>query len=170
MEVGCGIYTSVCVQSSGGWNHHNSAEDPDIASTPPGKVVASNTRTHPQADLRDAKSTRGSADVDHHKKAWHGGWCKGCGYSDAVFIGSNHVHNHVMREGGGGATVSVNGKRRRSKDSDDGGEVWTEHVSSSGRSYFYNKRLDKSQWERPKGMLKRWAWLYWVGGANIVLL
>ena len=40
--------------------------------------------------------------------------------------------------------------RKRSHDSVDE-DVWTEHTSSSGRVYYYNKRLDKSQWERPAG-------------------
>ena len=27
---------------------------------------------------------------------------------------------------------------------------WSEHVSSSGKGYFYNCRTEVSQWERPK--------------------
>lgn len=50
---------------------------------------------------------------------------------------------------------STNGKRQRSRDSEEPTEVWTEHVSSSGRTYFYNKRCDKSQWERPDGPIKK---------------
>ena len=60
------------------------------------------------------------------------------------------------------APLPHNGKRkRRSQDRDmvkSGGvdSEWTEHVSSSsGRTYFYNKKLDMSQWETPKGMVKR---------------
>ncbi len=55
-------------------------------------------------------------------------------------------------------TPSTNGKRPRGKEggvADEQDNTWTEHVSSSGRTYYYNKRLDKSQWERPKGMLKK---------------
>ena len=57
-------------------------------------------------------------------------------------------------------TPSTNGKRPRSKEggvAGDQDDVWTEHVSSSGRTYYYNKRLDKSQWERPKGTFKKWV-------------
>lgn len=38
--------------------------------------------------------------------------------------------------------------RKRGHDSIED-DIWTEHTSSSGRVYYYNKRLDKSQWERP---------------------
>lgn len=33
--------------------------------------------------------------------------------------------------------------------------MWTEHLSSSNRVYYYNKKLDKSQWEMPQGYDKR---------------
>ena len=71
---------------------------------------------------------------------------------------SNHVHNHVSSKGSEGKShdhLSTNGKRRRSVETEDPDDLWTEHTSSSGRTYFYNKRLDKSQWERPKGILKK---------------
>lgn len=84
------------------------------------------------------------------------------------------MHNHVSEE------MSRDRKRRRSEVSQcltvwrcdykllysdclelKEEEVWTEHRSSSGRIYFYNKKLDKSQWERPtKGTVKRFACLY----------
>ena len=54
-----------------------------------------------------------------------------------------------------------NGKRmmrRQGMDIESGGaEIeWTKHVSnSSGRTYFYNKQLDMSQWKTPMGMVKR---------------
>ena len=33
--------------------------------------------------------------------------------------------------------------------------VWTEHASSQGKVYYYNKALDKSQWEKPDVVIKR---------------
>lgn len=33
--------------------------------------------------------------------------------------------------------------------------VWTEHMSSSGRIYYFNEKLRKSQWEKPKGYIKK---------------
>ena len=34
--------------------------------------------------------------------------------------------------------------------------VWTEHASSQGKVYYYNKALDKSQWEKPDVVIKRY--------------
>ena len=81
-----------------------------------------------------------------------------CLIFDFLMAASNHVYNHASNKGSEGKScdsASTNGKRRRSKEPDDHEDTWTEHTSSSGRTYYYNKRLDKSQWERPKGMLKR---------------
>lgn len=94
-------------------------------------------------------------------------WLQSCGF---VPTASNHVHNHVMDKlSKSKLTDSTphNGKRKRSHTEregvaeavDDDGE-WTEHVSSSsGRTYYYNKKLDKSQWEPPEAMNKKWDWL-----------
>jgi len=83
-----------------------------------------------------------------------------------VLPASNHVHNHVMEKQSKSKTsdsTPYNGKRRRSHeekeddvlDEEDGGD-WTKHVSgSSGRTYYYNKKLDKSQWEAPKTFAKK---------------
>ena len=35
-------------------------------------------------------------------------------------------------------------------------DVWTEHISSSGRIYYYNRKTDESQWEKPKGYVKKY--------------
>uniref|UniRef100_A0A3Q4MHB8 WW domain containing adaptor with coiled-coil b n=1 Tax=Neolamprologus brichardi TaxID=32507 RepID=A0A3Q4MHB8_NEOBR len=32
---------------------------------------------------------------------------------------------------------------------------WTEHISSSGKKYYYNCRTEVSQWEKPKDLLER---------------
>ena len=32
---------------------------------------------------------------------------------------------------------------------------WTEHISSSGKKYFYNAKTEVSQWEKPR------EWLEW---------
>ena len=76
---------------------------------------------------------------------------------------SNHVHNHVMEKSSkskSSDSAPFNGKRRRSLEEKEGGDnaegEWTEHVSSSsGRTYYYNKKLDKSQWEPPQALLKK---------------
>ncbi|KAM4605362.1 WW domain-containing adapter protein with coiled-coil-like isoform 2-T2 [Polymixia lowei] len=40
---------------------------------------------------------------------------------------------------------------RRQDPADD----WTEHISSSGKKYYYNCRTEVSQWEKPKDLLER---------------
>ena len=83
-----------------------------------------------------------------------------------MFSASNHLHNHIMDKQGKSKMsdpTPYNGKRRRSheeKEDDDPNEEdegeWTKHVSSSsGRTYYYNKKLDKSQWEPPKASAKK---------------
>lgn len=135
-------------QGSGHWNNHhpNSSDDPDVAATQAVKPV-SNARLHPRAALKGSDS----------RKSWHGRKGVWLGWSaDMCFwTGSNHVYNHVVSKGSESDSKSTNGKRRRSRDSEEPDDVWTEHVSSSGRTYFYNKRWDKSQWERPDGPIKK---------------
>jgi len=33
---------------------------------------------------------------------------------------------------------------------------WSEHISSSGKKYYYNCRTEVSQWEKPKEWLERY--------------
>lgn len=35
------------------------------------------------------------------------------------------------------------------------GDDWSEHISSSGKKYYYNCRTEVSQWEKPKEWLER---------------
>ncbi|XP_024129691.1 WW domain-containing adapter protein with coiled-coil isoform X1 [Oryzias melastigma] len=37
----------------------------------------------------------------------------------------------------------------------DPADDWTEHISSSGKKYYYNCRTEVSQWEKPKDLLER---------------
>lgn len=39
----------------------------------------------------------------------------------------------------------------------DPADDWTEHISSSGKKYYYNCRTEVSQWEKPKDLLERWG-------------
>ena len=85
-------------------------------------------------------------------------------------VSSNHVHNHTSPKSRDPGLSShdpdirshndpstPNRKRGHDNMEDD---VWTEHTSSSGRVYYYNKRLDKSQWERPTGFpMKKYEWI-----------
>lgn len=37
----------------------------------------------------------------------------------------------------------------------DPADDWSEHISSSGKKYYYNCRTEVSQWEKPKEWLER---------------
>lgn len=44
----------------------------------------------------------------------------------------------------------------------DPADDWTEHISSSGKKYYYNCRTEVSQWEKPKDLLERQAHMKWL--------
>ena len=52
-------------------------------------------------------------------------------------------------------------RKRKHTTADEGGEgkaedVWTEHMSSKGRVYYYNQLTSKSQWTKPlTGIIKK---------------
>ncbi|XP_012870145.1 PREDICTED: WW domain-containing adapter protein with coiled-coil isoform X3 [Dipodomys ordii] len=98
-------------------------------------------------------------------------------YSDST--GHNkakNVHTHRVREREGGTSYSPqenshnhsalhssnshssNPSNNPSKTSDapyDSSDDWSEHISSSGKKYYYNCRTEVSQWEKPKEWLER---------------
>uniref|UniRef100_A0A8C5QC70 WW domain-containing adapter protein with coiled-coil n=1 Tax=Leptobrachium leishanense TaxID=445787 RepID=A0A8C5QC70_9ANUR len=93
-------------------------------------------------------------------------------YSDSVGHGkakSAHVHRVRERDGGTSfspqenshnhsALHSSNSHSNPSKTSDtayDPADDWSEHISSSGKKYYYNCRTEVSQWEKPKEWLER---------------
>uniref|UniRef100_A0A096LPM4 WW domain-containing adapter protein with coiled-coil n=1 Tax=Poecilia formosa TaxID=48698 RepID=A0A096LPM4_POEFO len=81
------------------------------------------------------------------------------------------VHTHRVRERDGGPSYSPqenshnhsslhssNSHSNPSKTSDtpyEPGDDWSEHISSSGKKYYYNCRTEVSQWEKPKEWLER---------------
>ncbi|XP_021145708.1 WW domain-containing adapter protein with coiled-coil isoform X2 [Columba livia] len=86
------------------------------------------------------------------------------------------VHAHRVRERDGGTSYSpqenshnhsalhssnshsTNPSNNPSKTSDaayDSADDWSEHISSSGKKYYYNCRTEVSQWEKPKEWLER---------------
>ncbi|XP_077365324.1 WW domain-containing adapter protein with coiled-coil isoform X2 [Festucalex cinctus] len=67
------------------------------------------------------------------------------------FSPHENSHNH-------GALQSSNSHSNPSKPSDtthEPGDDWSEHISSSGKKYYYNCRTEVSQWEKPKEWLER---------------
>ncbi|XP_016887174.1 WW domain-containing adapter protein with coiled-coil isoform X2 [Cynoglossus semilaevis] len=81
------------------------------------------------------------------------------------------VHTHRVRDRDGGTSYSPqenshnhstlhssNSHSNPSKTSDashEPGDDWSEHISSSGKKYYYNCRTEVSQWEKPKEWLER---------------
>uniref|UniRef100_A0A8C7K5F9 WW domain containing adaptor with coiled-coil a n=1 Tax=Oncorhynchus kisutch TaxID=8019 RepID=A0A8C7K5F9_ONCKI len=82
------------------------------------------------------------------------------------------VHTHRARERDGGTSYSPqenshnhsthqsssNSHSNPSKTSDapcEDKDDWSEHISSSGKKYYYNCRTEVSQWEKPKEWLER---------------
>ncbi|KAM8967592.1 WW domain-containing adapter protein with coiled-coil isoform 2-T2 [Pelodytes ibericus] len=94
-------------------------------------------------------------------------------YGDSVGHGkAKSVHVHRVRERDGGTSFSpqenshnhsaLHGSNSHSsapsKTSDsayDPADDWSEHISSSGKKYYYNCRTEVSQWEKPKEWLER---------------
>ncbi len=103
----------------------NSSDDPLVSSTHSHRHVSSNSRIHPRASNHVSHDSKNRS----HDK------------SSRSHDSKSHSRDHKTP------------KRKRSVDDD--GSIWTEHVSSSGRVYYYNKKDDKSQWEKPKEMIKR---------------
>ncbi|XP_036378648.1 WW domain-containing adapter protein with coiled-coil [Megalops cyprinoides] len=81
------------------------------------------------------------------------------------------IHTHRGRERDGGTSYSPqenshnhstlhssNSHSNPSKTSDapyEPADDWSEHISSSGKKYYYNCRTEVSQWEKPKELLER---------------
>ncbi|XP_068091820.1 WW domain-containing adapter protein with coiled-coil isoform X2 [Hyperolius riggenbachi] len=94
-------------------------------------------------------------------------------YADGVGHGkAKSLHIHRVRERDGGTSFSpqenshnhsaLHGSNSHSstpsKTSDsayDPADDWSEHISSSGKKYYYNCRTEVSQWEKPKEWLER---------------
>nr|XP_051688447.1 WW domain-containing adapter protein with coiled-coil isoform X5 [Oryctolagus cuniculus] len=98
-------------------------------------------------------------------------------YSDSTgHSKAKNVHTHRVREREGGTSYSPqenshnhsalhssnshssNPSNNPSKTSDapyDSADDWSEHISSSGKKYYYNCQTEVSQWEKPKEWLER---------------
>ncbi|XP_059827989.1 WW domain-containing adapter protein with coiled-coil isoform X3 [Hypanus sabinus] len=97
-------------------------------------------------------------------------------HSDNTGHKSKTVHSHRARERDGGTSYSPqenshnnsthhssnshssNPSNNPSKASDapyEPADDWSEHISSSGKKYYYNCRTEVSQWEKPKEWIER---------------
>ncbi|XP_022611035.1 WW domain-containing adapter protein with coiled-coil-like [Seriola dumerili] len=60
-------------------------------------------------------------------------------------------HNNSSHHGSDSHAAQNKPADRHQDPADD----WTEHISSSGKKYYYNCRTEVSQWEKPKDLLER---------------
>ncbi|XP_030016868.1 WW domain-containing adapter protein with coiled-coil-like isoform X3 [Sphaeramia orbicularis] len=60
-------------------------------------------------------------------------------------------HNNSSHHGSDSHATQSKPADRHQDPADD----WTEHISSSGKKYYYNCRTEVSQWEKPKDLLER---------------
>ncbi|KAL4624634.1 WW domain-containing adapter protein with coiled-coil-like [Arapaima gigas] len=123
------------------------------------------TKSHPGSDHRHEK-TREASDATPP--------CKVLRRSDSPdgkqSIGTGHsrakpIQAHRLRERDGGTSYSPqensqnhstnSNPSKTSETSYDLADDWSEHISSSGKKYYYNCRTEVSQWEKPKEWLER---------------
>uniref|UniRef100_A0A671YLL3 WW domain-containing adapter protein with coiled-coil n=1 Tax=Sparus aurata TaxID=8175 RepID=A0A671YLL3_SPAAU len=143
----------------------------DRRDSQPYQTLKYSSKSHPGGDHRHEKM-RDSSDVTPP--------CKMLRRSDSPenkhIDSTGHsrakaVHTHRARDRDGGTSYSPqenshnhsslhssNSHSNPSKNSDtpyEPGDDWSEHISSSGKKYYYNCRTEVSQWEKPKEWLER---------------
>uniref|UniRef100_A0A8D0ACR1 WW domain-containing adapter protein with coiled-coil n=1 Tax=Sander lucioperca TaxID=283035 RepID=A0A8D0ACR1_SANLU len=143
----------------------------DRRDSQPYQALKYSSKSHPGGDHRHEKM-RDSSDVTPP--------CKMLRRSDSPenkhIDSTGHsrakaVHTHRARDRDGGTSFSPqenshnhsslhssNSHSNPSKTSDtphEPGDDWSEHISSSGKKYYYNCRTEVSQWEKPKEWLER---------------
>ncbi|XP_028290196.1 WW domain-containing adapter protein with coiled-coil isoform X2 [Gouania willdenowi] len=139
----------------GDHRHEKMRESSDV--TPPCKVLrrsdspenkATETTSHSRAKAvhthrardRDGVSATQAEGIPSktHKK--------GTSYSP-----HENSHNHSSLH----SSNSHSNPSKMSETPHDPGDDWSEHISSSGKKYYYNCRTEVSQWEKPKEWLER---------------
>ncbi|XP_021097602.1 WW domain-containing adapter protein with coiled-coil isoform X2 [Heterocephalus glaber] len=135
------------------------------------------SKSHPSSGDHRHEKMRDAADPSPPNKMLRRSDSPENKYSDST--GHNkakNVHTHRVREREGGTSYSPqenshnhsalhssnshssNPSNNPSKTSDapyDSADDWSEHISSSGKKYYYNCRTEVSQWEKPKEWLER---------------
>lgn len=114
-------------------------------------------------DRRDRDSDRTNHDrIDTNRRS-----SKLCNQSSDKRSGSDDRDrgggSGVGGGGSGGGAGGGGGERDRERDRDRERErdrltrigEWSEHVSSSGKKYYYNCKTEVSQWEKPKEWLEK---------------
>uniref|UniRef100_A0A3Q3G851 WW domain containing adaptor with coiled-coil a n=1 Tax=Kryptolebias marmoratus TaxID=37003 RepID=A0A3Q3G851_KRYMA len=126
------------------------------------------SKSHPGGDHRHEK-TRDATDVTPPCKMLRRSDSPENKHMDSTgHSRAKAVHTHRVRDRDGGPSYSPqenshnhsslhssNSHSNPSKTSDTPSDDWSEHISSSGKKYYYNCRTEVSQWEKPKEWLER---------------
>ncbi|XP_061569292.1 WW domain-containing adapter protein with coiled-coil isoform X2 [Cololabis saira] len=139
--------------------------------TQPYQTLKYSSKSHPGVDHRHEKM-RDSTDVTPPCKMLRRSDSPDNKHTDTTgHSRAKAVHTHRARDRDGGPSFSPqenshnhsslhssNSHSHPNKTSDtpyEPGDDWSEHISSSGKKYYYNCRTEVSQWEKPKEWLER---------------
>ncbi|XP_034415814.1 WW domain-containing adapter protein with coiled-coil isoform X1 [Cyclopterus lumpus] len=143
----------------------------DRRDSQPYQALKYSSKSHPGGDHRHEKM-RDSSDVTPPCKMLRRSNSPDHKHIDSTVHGrAKAVHTQRARDKDGGTSYSPqenshnhsslhssNSHSNPSKTSDtpyEPGDDWSEHISSSGKKYYYNCRTEVSQWEKPKEWLER---------------
>ncbi|XP_064202345.1 WW domain-containing adapter protein with coiled-coil-like isoform X3 [Anguilla rostrata] len=129
------------------------------------------SKSHPGSDHRHEKM-RDSSDPSPPCKMLRRSDSPENKHSDSTGHGkAKAVYTHRLRERDGGTSYSPqensnnhsalhssnshSNPSRTSETPYEPADDWSEHISSSGKKYYYNCRTEVSQWEKPKELLER---------------
>ncbi|XP_035597490.1 WW domain-containing adapter protein with coiled-coil-like isoform X1 [Oncorhynchus keta] len=144
----------------------------DRRDSQPYQTLKYSSKSHPGGDHRHDKM-RDTADATPPCKMYRRSDSPDNKHIDNSGHGrAKAVHTHRARERDGGTSYSPqenshnhsthqsssNSHSNPSKTSDapcEDKDDWSEHISSSGKKYYYNCRTEVSQWEKPKEWLER---------------
>ncbi|KAJ0022730.1 hypothetical protein NQD34_014864 [Periophthalmus magnuspinnatus] len=143
----------------------------DRRDSQPYQTLKYSSKSHPGGDHRHDKM-RSDSDVTPPCKVLRRSDSPDNKHSDSTgHSRGKAVHAHRARERDGGTSNSPqenshnhsslhssNSHTNPGKTSDtphEPGDDWSEHISSSGKKYYYNCRTEVSQWEKPKEWLER---------------
>nr|XP_061795600.1 WW domain-containing adapter protein with coiled-coil-like [Nerophis lumbriciformis] len=119
-------------------HRYDKVRDGSSESTPPYKMLRCSD---------ESPSSRHGDGTGHKSKIPHTVRAKN-GTSDSPHENSQNNSYHHGAESHSTSTQSKPAER-------DPADDWTEHISSSGKKYYYNCRTEVSQWEKPKDLLER---------------
>ncbi|XP_074125639.1 WW domain-containing adapter protein with coiled-coil [Sminthopsis crassicaudata] len=139
-------YSSKSHPSSGDHRHEKMRDTTDPS--PPNKMLRRSDS--PENKYSDSTGHSKAKSLHTHRVRERDG---GTSYSP-----QENSHNHSALHSSNSHSSNPSNNPNPSKTSDasyDSADDWSEHISSSGKKYYYNCRTEVSQWEKPKEWLER---------------